>query len=137
MKKIEVKNHIESLKLVSKLKLGGTITKGLVKNALALEEEQKYIDKFRVDLCERYCERDEEDEIIKQYEDDGSWNYTFTPENNKLIEKEYLAFLDEDSKVELIKNIQDALIDQFKDLTLEQNFALKMFSPETEEKKPD
>lgn len=106
---------LEGIKKISSLKLGGVRTKIILKNQKSLFTAFEELEEVKKKLVEQYGTIGEDGKV------------TFTEENNKLIEKEWVDVNEQDSGVTLLK-LNSAELDQFSDLTLEQYEVLDLMS---------
>lgn len=103
MKNKEVIGLLNNFKKIEDLKLGGIITKALLKNKKALVKAWEEVDEVRK-------------KIVEQYTENGELNI-------ELADKEFGLVLEAEADV-VLEKFSSGQLDQFKDLTLEQHEVL-------------
>lgn len=103
MKNIEILNLVESLNsnidelkklrgakfayaIIKNLELLGTEAK-LIQSIYTVSDEYKEYDKTRIDICERYAQRNEAGEVIKNWFDDKSFEYKLDTTNQEFLKE--------------------------------------------------
>ncbi len=116
IKNLQLLPILDKIKTVETLKLGGVKVKILLKNKKMLIAGQELLEDVKKKLIEQYANPLVEGEEV-----------TFTPENQLLINKEWMEVNMQDSGIVLAK-MNSAELDQFSDLTLEQMEILDLMS---------
>ena len=102
MKLYEVYGRLNALLKLSEKCLPVKISYAIAKNTKVLAEEYKTINAQRIELCEKYANKDSDGNPIKK-DKDGELIYDLTDENNIEMNKEYNELLEVDSDLTIHK----------------------------------